>query len=189
MAKESSPTGCGVIEARDDVFFLMLEELLECMDDTGASDFKYAVRSRKLLYEYRRSLKPPALLGGDSKSRLPVLTDEKDSEDISRISGTSASAGVVTGIARIVPVDDVVPDLKPGEILVSNNAGPMWTPLFPIIGGLVLDGGNILLHAALVAREYKIPAVFMTGDATKVIKDGQTITVDGTNGKVLLHEE
>ena len=179
----------GVIESRDDVFFLLSEELQEAMKDTAGHDYKYAVRSRKLLHKYREFLKPPPNLAGDSETSTSVTTEAQVEQNLSSISDTPASAGVVTGVARVVPISDVVPDLKPGEILVSFNAGPMWTPLFPIIGGLVLDGGNILLHAALVAREYKIPAVLMTGNGTKVIKDGQTITVDGTNGTVTLHED
>ena len=57
-----------------------------------------------------------------------------------------------------------------------------WTPVFPLLGGLVLDQGAAFQHAALVAREYKIPAVIMAKDATKAISDGQTIAVDGDEG-------
>ena len=131
-------------------------------------------------------LKPPPSVGGGSEATPITDMHEPDLGDVSTLKGIPASAGTVTGKARVVSNTEVVPDLKPGEILVSYNAGPMWTPLFPIIGGLVLDGGNVLLHAAVVAREYKIPAVFMTGNASKVIKNGQTITVDGTTGTVYL---
>jgi pyruvate,water dikinase len=64
--------------------------------------------------------------------------------------------------------------------------GPDWTPAFAIIGGLVLDSGSLSQHAALVAREYRVPSVMQTKEASKVIQDGQTITVDGDNGIVEL---
>ncbi len=177
----------GVIEGREDVFFIKLEELQEALTDVNAFDYKELVRVRKLLHKFREKLNPPASVSGDSDGVSLTAKPEVDLTGVSTLTGAPASAGTVTGIARIVPNTEVVPDLKPGEILVSYNAGPMWTPLFPVIGGLVLDGGNVLLHAAVVACEYKIPAVFMTGHATKTIEDGQTVTVDGTAGTVHLH--
>ena len=175
----------GVITERDDVFFIKMEELKEALTDPAAFDYKQLVRARKLLHKFREMLDPPATVGGDSES-TPAPARQDDREDSAILAGIVASAGAVTGIARVIPNTDVVPDINPGEILVSYNAGPMRTPLFPVIGGLVLDGGNVLLHAAVVAREYKIPAVFMTGNASKVIEDGQTITVDGSAGIVHL---
>ncbi|MCH8065514.1 MAG: hypothetical protein IIC90_06770 [Chloroflexi bacterium] len=76
--------------------------------------------------------------------------------------------------------------MKKGDILVAPNAGPSWTPVFPLIAGLILDQGAVFQHAALVAREYHIPAVIMTREATKEIRDGQTITIDGDQGIVEL---
>jgi pyruvate,water dikinase len=181
----------GVIEERDDIFHLKMEEVEAALTGSGKAEYGGEVRWRKLLHEERLQMKPPATLGGDASSVAPAPTASAavspagDGKGAS-IQGVAASAGVVTGIARIVPVEELVPDLKPGEILVANNAGPLWTPLFPVIGGLVLNGGAVLLHAATVAREYKIPAVIQTQIATEVIQDGQTITVDGTNGIVYL---
>ncbi len=177
----------GGIEERDDFKFVTLEELLASLEEISEFDLREIVRARKLLHMHRQQLHPPESLGGDCKPRETSTPTNPPMDTVSTLSGTPASVGTVTGIARIVSSDEIVPNLKPGEILVSSNAGPMWTPLFPIIGGLVLDGGNVLLHAALVAREYKIPAVLLTGNATKTIQDGQTITVDGTSGMVHLH--
>ena len=73
-----------------------------------------------------------------------------------------------------------------GEILVAHTTTPAWTPLFSRTAALVTDLGGPLAHGSIVAREYGIPAVMGTGVATQKIQDGQTITVDGTNGKVLL---
>ena len=76
--------------------------------------------------------------------------------------------------------------LHGGEILVARNAGPDWTPVLPLLGGLVLDEGATFQHAALVAREYRIPAVVQTREATRFVRDGQRIAVDGTAGVVEL---
>jgi pyruvate,water dikinase len=71
-------------------------------------------------------------------------------------------------------------------VLVASQVGSAWTPIFPLLGALVIDGGAVFAHASVVAREYKIPAVVMTREATKVIADGQVVTVDGTEGVVEL---
>ena len=76
--------------------------------------------------------------------------------------------------------------LHPGDILVATNVGPDWTPSFAFIGGLVLDEGALSQHAAIVAREYGVPAVMQTKEATKFIRSGQTIIVDGDRGVVEL---
>jgi pyruvate,water dikinase len=62
--------------------------------------------------------------------------------------------------------------IAPGDILIATNVGPLWTPYFPLLGGLVLDGGSLTQHAATTAREYGIPAVIGTGEATQRIPDG-----------------
>ena len=67
---------------------------------------------------------------------------------------------------------------------VAPNAGPAWTPIFPLLGGLVLDEGSISQHAALIAREYGIPAIINTRDATSVILDGQVVSMDADLGLV-----
>ena len=181
----------GVITERDDIFYLNLEEVEAALAGSGKVRHMDEVRWRKLLHEQRLRMNPPGTLGvgASAAAAAPtvsaVVSPASDGKGES-LKGVAASAGVVTGIARIVPVEELVPDLKPGEILVANNAGPLWTPLFPVIGGLVLNDGAVLLHAASVAREYKIPAVIQTQIATEVILDGQTITVDGTNGIVYL---
>jgi pyruvate,water dikinase len=75
-------------------------------------------------------------------------------------------------------------DLKPGDILVTESTAPPWTPLFATAGGIVTDNGGILSHCAVVAREYRIPAVVGTGRATTMLRSGQLIEVDGDAGTV-----
>ena len=78
----------------------------------------------------------------------------------------------------------LLPDVSPGEILVAENMGPRWTPLVPILGGLVLDSGAVGQHHSIMAREYGVPAVVCAGNATVRIPDGAWVTVDGTAGTV-----
>ncbi|GGL32260.1 PEP/pyruvate-binding domain-containing protein [Planomonospora parontospora] len=99
------------------------------------------------------------------------------------LTGTPASAGGVTGLARVV-LDPVGAHLEPGEILVCPSTDPGWTPLFLTAGGLVMEMGGANSHGAVVAREYGIPAVVGVARATGRIVTGQEITVDGTSGTV-----
>jgi pyruvate,water dikinase len=77
--------------------------------------------------------------------------------------------------------------IAPGEILVAPLTDTAWTPLFTVAGGLVVDIGGALSHGSTVAREYGLPAVVNVKTGTQLIKDGDTITVDGTRGVVVLH--
>lgn len=100
------------------------------------------------------------------------------------VSGTAAGAGTVTGVARIVRGAEDFHKLGEGEILVCPYTNPVWTPLFQRAAAVVVDTGALASHAAIVAREYGIPAVMGTGNGTSVIADGQRIAVDGARGRV-----
>lgn len=102
----------------------------------------------------------------------------------SEIRGISGSAGSVTGRVCIVKTPAEFDKLNQGEILVCPYTDPEWTPLFTLAAGVVVDTGGSLSHAAIVAREYKIPAVLATGDASKRLKNGDLVIVDGSKGTV-----
>jgi len=109
-----------------------------------------------------------------------------ESPDPRIINGNAASAGTVTGTARVILSLDDAGRLQPGDILVCPATMPPWTPLFAIASAVVTDHGGVLSHTAIVAREYRIPAVVGTKVATTLVSDGQRITVDGTAGTVKL---
>jgi phosphoenolpyruvate synthase/pyruvate phosphate dikinase len=90
----------------------------------------------------------------------------------------------VQGVARVVRSLAEASKLLPGDIMVCEMTMPPWTPLFSTVSAVVADTGGILSHCAIVAREYRLPAVVGTQVGTKMIKDGWTITVDGTRGVV-----
>ncbi|MBI2760655.1 MAG: hypothetical protein HYX51_04425 [Chloroflexi bacterium] len=98
--------------------------------------------------------------------------------------GIAASGGVVTARARVALSADEGAEIEPGEVLVAPFTDPGWTPLFTVAGAVVMDLGGLLSHGAIVAREYGIPAVVNTREATTAIRTGQLITVDGSAGIV-----
>lgn len=101
------------------------------------------------------------------------------------ICGESVSFGRVKGRARIVKSFKSSSALKPGEILITHHTDPGWTPLFSICGGVIVEAGGLICHAAMVARELGVPAIVMRS-ATKLIKDGQEIELNADEGKVVL---
>jgi pyruvate,water dikinase len=103
--------------------------------------------------------------------------------DTTELSGVAAAAGSYTGPARILR-DESDHRLEPGDVLVCPATSPVWSLLFASIGALVADGGGLLSHQAIIAREYGLPAVVGTHDGTVRLIDGQIVTVDGTAGVV-----
>jgi len=109
-------------------------------------------------------------------------------EDVSEIKGFASSAGVVEGPARVLKRLKEIVDIQPGEILVSPSTNPSWAPVFTKIKAAVTDIGGLTSHAAIVCREYGVPAVTGTGVATSVIKTGDIIKVDGDTGVITVVE-
>jgi pyruvate,water dikinase len=100
------------------------------------------------------------------------------------VAGTPASAGRYTGTVRLVMGEHQFSKIRAGDVVVCPTTSPAWSVVFPSMGALVTDGGGILSHPAIIAREHGIPAVVGTGNATDVLKDGQRVTVDGSRGVV-----
>ncbi len=113
-------------------------------------------------------------------------TPERPDGDGSVITGLAGSPGRHTGTVRVIRDESQFGRLGPGEVLVCPITSPAWSVLFTQAGALVTDGGGLLAHAAVIAREYGIPAVLATGDATHRLRDGDAVTVDGTTGEVHL---
>ena len=169
----------GIVDEVDDVFHLRFEEVARICDPEDVPD-KQAADLRTLIRQ--RAAKRAELAGVPliDTSRVFRSSDSGDA----LVSGTPACAGIVTGVARIIHGADDFEKLGAGEILVCPYTNPAWTPLFARAGGVVVDTGSIASHAAIVAREYGIPAVMGTGIGTRNIADGERITVDGARGRV-----
>ena len=100
------------------------------------------------------------------------------------VAGTPGSPGVAEGPVRVVRDPAAFGSLLPGEVLVAPYTNPSWTPLFTRAAAVVVDTGAAMSHAAIVAREYGVPAVMGTGDGTRRLSDGQWVRVDGSRGQV-----
>ena len=122
-------------------------------------------------------------MGFDMASWTPAA---EDSQSGSTLKGVAASAGRITAPARVLHGPEDFGQMRPGDVLVAGTTTPAWTPLFAMASAVVTDIGGPLSHGSIVAREYGIPAVMGTGIATRRIKSGQVITVDGSAGVVML---
>jgi len=134
---------------------------------------------------------PPAEITEPFTMMLYGITTEQvrqwladDVTDGSVITGMAASAGLVEGVARVVTSADQLHTVQQDEILVATITAPSWGPIFGRIRATVTDIGGMMSHAAIVCREYGLPAVTGTGRATTTIKSGQRIRVDGSAGRV-----
>ena len=177
----------GIVDAADDVFFLHREEIAAALRD-GVSR-RDLVAERRAEHARNEARTAPQWVG-----RIPDKLPTGDLFDGPRITnaapdflkGTGASAGVVRGPARVTLSQDDFGRIQPGDIVVCPSSNPSWVPVFTIAGGLVTNTGGVLSHAAVVAREFGLPAVVGTGDATTKIADGRLVEIDGTAGTVTL---
>ena len=169
----------GRLDRADDVFFV---DLVEARAGLAGRDLRELVARRRESYdlELRRRHVPRVLLSDGTE---PEAASPGSAAPDGSLAGTPASAGCVTGTARVI-IDPVGAHLQPGEILVAPSTDPGWTPLFLTAGGLVMEMGGANSHGAVVAREYGIPAVVGVPGATARIVTGQKITVDGSAGTV-----
>lgn len=183
----------GLVDDPDDVYFLQHAELdrlagLENLHDT--EPLSEVVAARRATWQRQRRLTPPLTLGrpprliGDLIDK--AVTDAQGRQPLPEhaISGHPASPGRATGPVRIVTATDDFDAFQDGEILVAKATAPAWTPLFGRAAAVVTDGGSLAAHASLIAREYGIPAVVGTGNATTRLRTGQLVTVDGTAGTI-----
>ncbi|VBB07751.1 Hypothetical protein LUCI_3016 [Lucifera butyrica] len=169
----------GVIREREDIYYLSFEELREAVR-TKRLDYGI-ITERKEEYEVYEKLTPPRVMTSEGE----VITGEYDAGNIPRgaLPGLPVSAGVIEGRARVVlKMEDAA--IENGDILITAFTDPSWTPVFVSVKGLVTEVGGLMTHGAVIAREYGIPAVVSVENATKLIKDGQRIRVNGTEGYV-----
>jgi len=117
------------------------------------------------------------------------LDVDTETGDETELEGFGSSSGQVEGIARVIKSSENIDELQDGEILVTPLTNPAWAPVFPRAKGAVTDDGGITSHAAIVCREYGLPAVTGTGHATSVIQTGDRIRLDGEAGEVEILEK
>lgn len=203
----------GYFEAEEDVFHLSRFEVEQALIDLmtswstgsaprGTSRFRPLIAERKAALEIWAAMETPPALG-----EVPDIIDDpaivmlwgitretldswlnKGEENPNEVRGFAASSGVVEGTARVVKSVAEIGKLQPGDVLVCQVTNPTWAPVFQKIAAAVSDIGGSMSHAAIVAREYGLPAVVGTGHATSRIPDGARVRVDGARGIVTILE-
>jgi rifampicin phosphotransferase len=186
-------TQAGAIQHPEDIYWLTLEEVASACEnldhDLPVERISMAIPERKAALRSAQKATPPIKLPQLSLPWLSNLfTDLSRNREHRSLKGVAASAGSVTGRACVLHGPEDFAQMASGDILVARLTTPAWTPLFARASAIVTDVGGPLSHGSIVAREYGIPAVLGTGVATKRIQNGQTITVDGTAGVVILGE-
>jgi len=183
----------GLLDEPDDVIYMKYNELRYLMGDPSLIDAKAIVAERRRVRAEQEKIRPPDFIGTATEDQLqfPYLNlwgfPEKLHHDMGtkgRIEGLGVSPGVIEATAKVVASPSEFDEVKQGDILVCQMTNPAWTPLFAIIGGIVCDAGGMVAHPAVMAREFGIPGVTGTGIATREIKTGDRLRVDGTNGVV-----
>jgi pyruvate,water dikinase len=203
-----------VLDAPDDIFFLHRYEVYQVLYEAEArwalevptrSEhlWKTEVARRRRIYKALEAWSPPPALGAAPEAVTEPITvtlfginsetierwlGAASSHDARELRGLAASPGTAEGTARVVHHVDELSSLVDGEILVCPLTAPSWSIVFARIAAAVSDGGGIMSHAAIVSREYELPAVVATGTGTKVVKTGDRLRVDGSSGVVTILE-
>ncbi len=201
----------GLLAAADDLFFIRRDEVNEVLWDYYANwavnsptaskaHWEPIIKRRREIHAKLDAWQAPKALGAPPEVitepftiMLWGITSDSvsnwlgsDEVDENELTGMAASPGQVEGLARIIRSPEEVNDLEQGEILVAPITAPSWAPVFPKIQACVTDIGGMMSHAAIVCREYGVPAVTGTGFGTDKIKTGDRIRVDGSTGKVTI---
>ncbi|MFZ1117554.1 MAG: PEP-utilizing enzyme, partial [Propionibacteriaceae bacterium] len=168
-----------VLREKEDIFYLTFAELRDVVRTNHVDD--QLIHQRKDAFRSYQALTPPRVLTSDGE----VITGAYRRDDVpaGALVGLPVSAGIVEGRARVI-LDMADADLEAGDILITAYTDPSWSPLFVTIKGLVTQVGGLMTHGAVIAREYGLPAVVGVEHATRLIRDGQRIRVNGTDGYV-----
>jgi pyruvate, water dikinase len=201
----------GMLEQDDDIFYLHRYEVYSALYETearwalgvptrGESTWRAIVARRREIYAALAAWRPPPALGvppekvtepitvtlfginSDTISRWLAAADRAGSS--TELTGLAASPGVAEGVARVVRSIEELDALEDGEILVCPLTAPSWSIVFARIAAAVSDGGGIMSHAAIVSREYGLPAVVATGVGTEFLRTGDRLRVNGDTGTV-----
>jgi len=198
--------GRGQITALEDIFLLHPDEArARLADGTSAHEVvmhRKGERAWALAHPGPNSYgpnpgPPPPLRGLPAEARLAneafvwyfdrvLAVDARGSADDRTVTGIPASPGRYTGTVRVIHSEGEFDRLRLGDVLVCPATSPVWSVLFPRVGALVTDSGGVLSHPAIIAREFRVPAVVATRVGTTQLQDGQVVTVDGTTGTVEL---
>jgi len=194
----------GTIDAPEDIFMMKPDEIDRVLMVPEAYDMRWLTRMRRAAWkEAHKTPKPPLLTDRASKDEA-VEMDLFPSGDVIAIKlivgelpqpkpelkadlwGICGCAGEAEGTARVVMMYDDLKKVQPGDILVCPGINPAWTPVFGLVKGVITDTGGTLCHAAIIGREYGVPTIVNTQQATSKIKSGQRVKMDAANGAIYI---
>jgi phosphohistidine swiveling domain-containing protein len=189
----------GTLDRAADVLYLEAQELAPALQG-GLGDLRPLVAERQAEMARWKDRSAPLELGmrASPLPPHPLLASRRDEPDetppsprdpSAPLSGIAASPGVYEGPARVVSTLADADRLQPGDILVTTTTSPSWSTWYPILGALVTETGGALTHAAVVAREFAIPAVVAVPGATRRLRTGMRLRVDGGAGRVEVLDE
>jgi pyruvate,water dikinase len=179
----------GTLAEPDEVFWLRRDELAELAASLDAGVTTLPTRAavvdeRQRIWRGQALAQPPQMLPERSIWHIwDRFMPARESND-AVLRGIGGSGGTVTSPVRVLTDPSEFATFRPGEILVAAITTPAWTPLFAMAAGVITDIGGPLSHSSIVAREYGIPAVLGTGSATRSLRTGEVVTIDGTAGTV-----
>ncbi|MBA4602158.1 phosphoenolpyruvate synthase [Thermoactinomyces sp. AMNI-1] len=177
----------GMLRQKEDVFYLTLDELVLLLENRlKKEEVKERIRSCKAKEEVYRKLTPPLVITSEGETFSGGISNGQAPPGA--LTGIPVSSGVAEGYVKVVRRLEEG-KLNKGDILVAPCTDPGWTPLFHSAKALVTEIGGMMTHGSVVAREYGIPAVVSVENATQILKDGQYVRVDGTNGYVEILDE
>ena len=169
----------GIINDLEDIYYLTFDEFRELVR-TKTLDLS-VITDRRSEFKLFEKLTPPRVITSDGE--IVAGTYQQEGLPSGAIPGLAVSAGIAEGRARVIlNMEDA--RLEEGDILVTTFTDPSWTPLFVAVKGLITEVGGLMTHGAVIAREYGLPAVVGVENAVKLIKDGQRIRINGTEGFV-----
>jgi pyruvate,water dikinase len=177
----------GIFTKREDIFFLEIAEVKPVVQGRAGFDVQQRIAARRVEYERNMALTPPPVVVGRYDPQKHVAREVDTNVKV--LKGIAVSPGIATGKARVIIHPDDGQHIEPGEILVAPVTNPAWTPYFLPAVGVVMDMGGVLSHGAIIAREYGLPAVVNVGPASKIIRTGQRICVDGDRGTVTILDD
>lgn len=174
----------GVIQKEDDIWFLKVGQIWDYLEGRSTKEElgKIIKRSRTYYQAYRNYMSDNEI--GSVTTSDDIKSVRSNTADPNKLTGLGTGCGAVAGIARVVEDINEIDKLKKGDILITKFTDTGWTPKFAMLAGIVTEYGGVLCHAAVVSREYGIPAIVCCYGALDKITDGQTITIDGTTGIV-----
>ena len=177
------------IKAIDDIFYLKIDEVEQLSD--CAMDLKTIISERKRQYEIFSHLPPYSrLIFADhefDKNHDIINTYVQKKEEL-KLQGTPCSSGKVSGEALVITSATQSYDVK-NKILVTRSTDPGWVFMLAKSKGVISERGSLLSHTAIISRELKIPSIVGVHDATKTIKNGDRITIDGENGIITIEDK